>query len=81
MLVYVKQHNYCINLLHQKKKKYFENLNISGISDNIFFWKNLWPLFAKNVSKKSKITFIEKRSARTTSICFLCIDNQTDGLY
>ena len=33
-LAYAKQRNYCVKLLQQKKRQYFENLNLSSITDN-----------------------------------------------
>ena len=58
--VYAKQRNYCVKLLQQKKRKYFENLNLSSISDNKLFLKTVSPLFTeKNGSKNNKKTFAE----------------------
>ena len=35
---YIKQRNYCVNLLRKVKKSYYNNLNISNIKDNRKFW-------------------------------------------
>ena len=35
---YIKQRNYCVNLLRKVKKYYYNNLNISHIKDNRKFW-------------------------------------------
>ena len=57
---YAKQRNYCVKLLQQKKRQYFENLNLSSITDNKLFWKTVSPLFKKkNGSKNNKITLVE----------------------
>ena len=59
-LAYAKQRNYCVKLLQQKKRQYFENLNLSSITDNKLFWKTVSPLFTeKNGSKNNKITLVE----------------------
>ena len=57
---HAKQPNYCVKLLQQKKRQYFENLNLSSITDNKLFWKTVSPLFTeKNGSKSNKITLVE----------------------
>ena len=59
-LSHAKQCNYFVKLLQQKKRQYFENLNLSSITDNTLFWKTVSPLFTeKNESKNNKITFVE----------------------
>ena len=56
-LAYANQRNYCVKLLQQKKRQYFENLNLSSITDNKFFWKTVSPLsIEKNGSENNKIT-------------------------
>ena len=58
-LAYAKQRNACVKLLQQKKFQYFENLNLSSITDNTLFWKTVSLLFVeKNGSKNNKITHI-----------------------
>lgn len=37
--------DYCVNLLHRTKKKYFAVINISSITDNEKYWKILKPFF------------------------------------
>ena len=36
-LAYAKQHNYCVKLLQQKKRRNFDNLNLSSTTDNKLF--------------------------------------------
>ena len=56
-LEYAMQRNYCVKLLQQKKQKYYENVNLSSITDNKLFWKTVSPLFTeKNRSRNNKIT-------------------------
>ena len=55
-----KQRKYCVKLLLQKERQYFENLNLSSIADSKLFWKKLFPLFTeKSGSKNNKITLVE----------------------
>ena len=59
-LAYANQHNYCVKLLQQKKRQYFESLNLSSITDNKLFRKTVSPLFTeKNESRNNKITLVE----------------------
>ena len=63
---YAKQRNYCVKLLQQKKRQYFQNLNLSSITDNKLFWKTVPPLFTeKNGSKNNKITLVESGKVLT----------------
>ena len=58
-LVDAKHRNYCVKLLQEKKCQYFENLNLSSITDNKLFWKTVSPLFTeKNGSKNNNITLV-----------------------
>ena len=54
-----KKRNYCVKLLHQKKRQYFVNLNHSSFTDNKLFWKTVSLLFRKKGSKSNKITLFE----------------------
>ena len=46
-------------LLQQKKQQYFENLNLSSITDKLF-WKTASPFFTEKIgSKNNKITLVE----------------------
>ena len=66
---YAKQRNYCVKLLQQKKRQYFENLNLSSITDNKLFWKTVSPLFTeKNGSKNNKITLVEGGKVLTDDV-------------
>ena len=50
----------CKVIIQQKKRQYFENLNLSSITDNKLFWKTVSPFFTeKNGSKNNKITLVE----------------------
>ena len=68
-LAYAKQRNYCVKLLQRKKRQYFENLNLSSITDNKLFWKTVSPLFTeKNGSKNNKITLVEGGKVSTDDV-------------
>ena len=57
-LLYAKQRNYCVKLLQQKKRQYFENLNLSSITKLV--WKIVSLLFKENDgSKNNKIILVE----------------------
>ena len=68
-LAYAKQRNYCVKLLQQKKQQYFENLNLSNITDYKLFWKTVSPLFTeKNGSKNNKIALDEGGKVLTVDV-------------
>ena len=47
-------------VLQQKKRQYFENLNLSSITDNKLFWKTVCTFFTgNNGSKNNKISLVE----------------------
>ena len=43
---YKKQKNYCSRLYKKERKKYYANLNIDKITDNIEFWKTVKPFIS-----------------------------------
>ena len=42
---YKKQRNFCVNLLRNTKKDYFQKLNIKDLTDNKKLWKKIKPMF------------------------------------
>ena len=58
--IYVKQRNYCLNLLRKRKKDFYNNLDVKKITDNKRFWKTVKPSFSDKYIKAEKITLIEK---------------------
>ena len=46
---YKKQENFCVNLLRNAKKDYFQKLNINDLTDNKKFWKTIKPFLAIKV--------------------------------
>ena len=52
---YNKQGNYCVGLLRQVKKQFYENLNVNFVYENKKFWKQIKPFF----SDKSFMPWVE----------------------
>ena len=46
----------CTGLLRKTKKSYYENLNVTLITDNKTFWKYIKPLFSDKSPTNSNIT-------------------------
>ena len=56
---YKKQRNYCVALLRETKKCYYENLDIKLATDNIKFWELIKSFFTGKKSTNTKITLID----------------------
>ena len=56
---YNKQRNFCVTLLGQVKKDFYENLNPALISDNKKFWKQVKPFFSDKTPSSSNIMLSE----------------------
>ena len=56
---YKKQRNYCTSLFRKEKKKFYDNIDISLITDNKKFWQSVKPLFSEKHFSNNKITLIE----------------------
>ena len=63
---YKTQRNHCVSLL-RKSKQYFNNINISGLTDNKNFWKSVKPYFNDKGSNSNKITLVENDSIITNN--------------
>ena len=57
---YKKQRNFCVNLLRNTKKDYFQKLNIKDLTDNKKFWKIVKPFFSNKDLNSNKLTLREK---------------------
>ena len=57
---YKKQSNFDVNLLRKTKTDYFQNLNISDLSDNKKFWKTIKPYFTNKGLNSNKLLLKEK---------------------
>ena len=57
---YKKQRNFCLNLLRNTKKDYFQKRNIKDLADNKIFWKTIKPFFGKKGLNSNKLMLREK---------------------
>ena len=58
-LAYNKQRNYCVSLVRKKKKHFFNNLDVSAITDQKKFWKTVKPNFSDKSMKNENIILVE----------------------
>ena len=56
---YKTQRNVCVYLLKKAKKNYYENIDISNLTDSNEFWKTVKPIFRCNIKSKNSITLAE----------------------
>ena len=49
----------CVHLLRRAKRNYYNDLDLSNLTDNGKFWKTKRPLFANKIKIKNKITLNE----------------------
>ena len=54
-----KQRNSCVKLFRKEKRNYYNNLDISHITDNKKFWKTLQPSFSDKSHSNNKIVLTE----------------------
>ena len=54
-LIFRKQRHYCVKLLKQTKKSYYENPNINIITDYRKFWKYIKPSFSDKIATFSNL--------------------------
>ena len=62
---YKKQINYCLSLSKKEKKEYYNNLNVTLITDNRKFWNTVQPLFSDKIKKSQNIVLIENNTTIT----------------
>ena len=55
---YVRQRNYCVNLLRRVKRDYYNNLNTGNITDNKKFWKSVKPSFTDKINTNEQINLV-----------------------
>ena len=63
-LIFRKQRNYCVKLLKQTKKSYYENLNINIITDNMKFWKYIKHSFSDKIATPSNLILYDNEDIR-----------------
>ena len=54
-----KQQNSCLKLFRKENRNYYNNLDISLITDNKKFWKTVKPFFSDKSQSNNKIVLIE----------------------
>ena len=65
---YKRQRNYCVYLLRETKKRFYENLNPNLITDNRNFWKQVKPFFSDKTPYTSNITLLEDNEIVTDNM-------------
>ena len=56
---YRKQGNICVHLLRGAKRNYYNDLDLSIVTDNRKFWETIRPLIVNKIKVKNKITLDE----------------------
>ena len=56
---YKKQRNVCVYLLKKAKKDYYENIDVSNLTDSNKFWKTVKPIFGSKIKSRNSITLVE----------------------
>ena len=64
---YVKQRNFCVNLLRKVKRDYYNNINVNNITDNKKFWGTIKPGFTDKVNSNDQISLMENNEIITDS--------------
>ena len=57
---YKKQRNFCVNLLRNTEKDYFQKLNVKDLTDNKNFQKIIKPFFSNKGLNSNKLILTEK---------------------
>ena len=55
-----RQHNFCVKLSLKVKRDFYNQLDISEVTDNKRLWKTVKPFISDKSSSKSRITLIEE---------------------
>ena len=63
-----KHKNYCSNLYKSERKKYYEALDMSNLTDNKKFWKTIKPLFSDKSKGSGNITLVENKKLLTSEV-------------
>ena len=56
---YKKQRNVCVYLLKKGKEVYYENFDISNLTDSNKVWKTVKPIFGSKIKSKNSITLVK----------------------
>ena len=55
-----RQRNFCVKLSRKTKRDFYNQLDISEVTENKKFWKTVKPFISDKRSSKSRITLIEE---------------------
>ena len=80
---YIKQRNFCVNLLLNAKAEYFQKLNLKDLSDNKEFWKTTKLYISNRCLNSNKFVLKEKNGLITelATVMNTFFVNVTEGLY
>ena len=56
-----KPRNVYVDLLKKAKKDYYENIDISNLTDSDKFWKTMRPIFGSKIKYKYSITLVRHK--------------------
>ena len=59
-IAYNQQRNFCVSLIRETKREYFNSLNEKLITDNKLFWNTIKPFFPDKGATREKYTLIEE---------------------
>ena len=67
-----KQRNSCVKLFRKEKRNYYNNLDISHITDNKKFWKTVKPFFSDKSHSNNKIVLTEGEKIISNDVLDIC---------
>ena len=59
LFAYKRQRNFCVKLLRNSKKDFYNNLNVKRITGNRKFWQTIKPNFTDKTLKDERINLVE----------------------
>ena len=59
-IAYNQQRNFCVSLIRETKREYFNSLNEKLVTDNKLFWNTIKPFFSDKGATREKYTLIEE---------------------
>ena len=59
---YKKQRNYCTSLFRKEKKTFYDNIDITLITDNKKFWRTVKPFFSEKHFSRKKMVLVENEN-------------------
>ena len=59
-IAYNQQRNFCVSLIRETKREYFNSLNEKLVTENKLFWNTIKPFFSNKGATREKYTLIEE---------------------